>query len=531
MPNVRVPGVGVVAFPDTMSAEEIRQAIRRKTGVTQRDEALQAVGAPPPSLPSPRSPIPPPPDPSIGLLENFAGGVWSQVDPVAAVKAGVETMAHPIAAGRDILQAQGALGQRSAEAFRQGDVGQGVLSGVNYMLPVVGPAIQQIQDRLASGDTAYGVGQSIGLPLALAAPVAVPRGVRAGTAALSRTAPAQQVAGGLERAAERKLTDVMVPKVGANKVRFGNDAARVAPKLLKDPDLSAWSREGLQGKIEAKFAEAEAALDLAHNQNPALAAKVFNVPQIVRELKKVRQRFVAETARAKGIPKAGQDVVPAPNTSIVSTINQVIAELETLAGDAGLARYEGVRRIRESWDKPARAKYHPSTTQDYMAKQGEATGAAASTGALREWLAKFSPETAQANEAYSVFKSARDVMRATEEVERVRPSRRRAFEASVGAVGGYMHSGVPGAVMGGILGPAVDMAATSSYTTQVAIGRLLDQLATAIRTGNQAQQQSLVAKLARMTGQAVPLNITQPARTPRVMLPTPTTASVDDQNP
>lgn len=531
MPTVRVEGIGLVAFPDSMSPDEIRAIIRRKTQTDDRNKVLSDAGVSPLALPSWKPSAPPAPSdpaPSAPAAE-MAAGVWSQVDPIAAIKSAASLVTDLPGTTRSVLQAQGALGQRAAQNFSQGNYAQGALTGLNYMLPLVGPQIQEIQDNLAKGDTAYGVGQSIGLPLALTAPAVIPRGARAGMGAISRTKAGQAVAGGLERRAAESLTDVMVPKVGGNKVRFGNKAAEAAPRLLREADVSAWSRRGLQSKIEEQFAEAEAALDLAHNQNPALARQVFNTPQIVRELKKARQRFVAETARKKGVPPAGQDVVPQPNLGEVAAIDQVIAELETLGGDAGLARYEGLRRIRESWDKPARVKYNPSMTQDLLKKQGESTGAAVSTGVLRDWLAKFSPETAKANQQYSLLRSANDVLQAAEEVERVRPSRRRAFEAAAGGATAFALTGdLVHTLTSAVLGPAIDAAVTSGYTTQIAVARLMDQLAVAIRAGNAAQQQGVIAKLARMTGRPIPLNVTLPQRPPTsVQLPVPAMAGQD----
>jgi hypothetical protein len=205
----------------------------------------------------------------------------------------------------------------------------------------------------------------------------------------------------------------------------------------------------------------------------------------------------------------GNDVVPTPNKVRVAQIDKAINEIRQLGP---VARYEPLRRIREAYDQPARAKYAAAVTPDYLKKMGEANGAADVTGTLREALARFDPETAKANAEYSLYRKADDVLTATKEVERTRPKVGRQIMARLtGSVIGEQAAGLPGAAAGFVLGPALDAAVSSGVTTKLQTARLMTRLADAIRRGDVGHVSSLSYELKRLAAQGAIVQATSPS--------------------
>lgn len=192
----------------------------------------------------------------------------------------------------------------------------------------------------------------------------------------------------------------------------------------------------------------------------------------------------------------GADVVPTPNRMRVQQIDQAINEVKQLGP---VARYEPLRRIREAYDQVAKVRYAPSITADFLAKQGEASGAADVTGVLRERLAAMDPRTAAANADYSLYRKASDVLDATAEVERTRPRMGRQIMARLtGTLAGEHAAGIPGAIVGYVLGPIVDTAMSAGLTTKLQTARVMNGLAQAIRQGNPGQIATATAALKRL---------------------------------
>lgn len=447
-----------------------------------------------------------------GPVSRFGESAWEMVNPVNVISGVAQSVAHPIQTVRGMADERGRLAEEAGQAFREGRYLRGAAKAAAYtMPPIVSSVADQAIMQALEGDVAGGAGTVAGFGALVAGPEAVGAARGAGLRTAAGTSAGQRLGRWAQRSAENRLTSVMVPEVGANKVRFGVQAARVAPDVLQEPAArGAWTFKGLKNRVESLYAKAEADLDAAH-QNPQLASQVFNTPQVIRDLKAARQRYIAETAKAKGIPSPGQSIVPGPNRNTVRVLNQMISELEQVAGKKhGLARFEAIRRIRESWDKVAKVKYNPSLTQDYMRLTGEAQGAYIGTSVLRDWLAKWSPETAKANASYKLWRTAKDVMDAVEEVERVRPSRRHGVEAAVGALPGVAQGDVFQAMMGAVVLPAIDAAIYSGVTVQPRLAGLLSDLATAIRTGNTTRVQSLSGRILDWSKKSAPVSAARP---------------------
>ena len=434
-----------------------------------------------------------------GAIGRFVGGAAEMLNPVAAVQGLYQAGQHPI----DTL---GALGgaqldqlHQAAELARQGRGVEAVGRGMAGLLPVIGPAAAGAGERIAGGDVAGGLGNAAGL--------LAPMGVRPAFNAARGVMPGQEAAAAaLERAAANRYSEVMAPKIGPNKTRYGNMADKVAPELAANPEMASWSRQGLQRQVEAGLEGAEQGLDAASDAR--ISARTSETKPVLEALKTKRAEHtipaveashsIAEVTSAgtkQGVA-LGKDIVPAPLADRVAMIDQAIGELEQLGP---VTRYEPLRKMRQAYDIPAKTKYAPSVTTDFLKKQGEASGAADVTGVLREHLATLEPETAEANATYHLMKTARDVLKATEEVERTRPRVGRQIIARMtGTMAGGQAAGLAGAVAGYTFGPAVEAALTAGFTTKLQTAQLLTRLAGAIRSGETGAAQSVLARLKKL---------------------------------
>ena len=394
--------------------------------------------------------------------------------------------------------------------------------GLATVLPIVGPAAANTGETIASGETARGIGQGMGLlaPNAVARGVRVPAGVEAVRGAIGKAAAR------LDRGVTRRMVDVMAPKTGPNKTVFGNQAAKVSARIAREPDMGAVSAGGLQSKIEARLSDARAALDEVADARSS--ARTYGTKPVVDALKAERQKLVSERVEAsRPLPEVtspgvsmppgrmprdiqsgrmtkpptreavpiGDDVVPAENRPAYARLTRAINEIEQLGP---VARYEALRRIRAAWDEGAKAEYAPAIAPDYLKSRGQGRASATAAGTLREFLAKHEPATAAANADFHLYKTAADVMRAAEEAERVRPNMfRKTMGRVTGAATGGATGGGVGAVAGVLAADVVDAIARSGVTTKIATARLMARLADALRAGNPQQVNQLLAQIKR----------------------------------
>lgn len=485
-----------------------------------------------------------PATPAPSATSRFVSNAWDVLNPMQIIASLNQLLHEPVATGANIAAQQTNEARKALEMASQGRGSEASGHAAAAMIPILGPQAAQAGEQIASGDWAGGAGRG----LALTVPAVAPSIIKGVTKGVSTIAP-EGLSAALERGATTRVADVMSPKVGANKVRFGNAAEKAAPELLKRGDVGGFSREGLHGDVQAKLAESQKALDAVSNAR--LSARTFDTKPILDALLERRKRLTAETVEAGGVKSGvieglqdtskpgstpneygnaprtsateqtgkpfGQDVVPAPNAARVTQIDQAIQEIKALGPSA---RYESLRRIREAYDGPASVKYNPSMTADFLKAQGGASGAADVTGALRESLAKFDPETAAANADYSVYRRANDVLEATREVERTRPRVGRQLIARwAGAATGGEAAGLPGAVTGYLLGPVVESMTSMGVTTKLQTARLMSGLADAIKTGDVTRVNGLAAKIRRLTGSTILSRATSPNESQKQPVP------------
>lgn len=95
---------------------------------------------------------------------------WGEVNPWQNIKGMAQAAAHPIDTGHAMLQAQGALYDKASNAFQQGNYVEGARHALNYLIPVLGPALDKRGDQAQSGDVAGSVGGTLGIATNLVAP-------------------------------------------------------------------------------------------------------------------------------------------------------------------------------------------------------------------------------------------------------------------------------------------------------------------------------------------------------------------------
>lgn len=452
----------------------------------------------------------PPAGPQGSAVGRFASNAWDVLNPVAAVKGMYDAVTSPIETGKAMYGAQMNQLDKAKQAFSEGRYSEMVGHGAAAALPLVGPVAAEAGEQIGAGDIAGGLGKMTG--------IVMPFGMASAAKRFGLRVMPNKLADSLDAGAAARVADVMSPKSSAQKgLRMTAKAEKIAPDLVKDGGTSAWSRSGLKDNFSAKFDEAALSLDEAADARNA--GKPYDTAEIMGALRAERAKLTAQpfdadlparkvvTTESKildgsGRPirstrqhaePVGQEVVPHHNKSQVAEIDRAIAEVEALGP---IAPYESLRRIRASYDKPAQVKYNPAMTPDFLANQSVAEGAANVTGVIRDVLAKGDPETAAANAQYSLYKSARDIVTAAEELEKARPKvGRRLMSQLTGSMIGGQAGGTTGAIAGFALGPMVDSMMSAGVTTQLQTARLMSEMAKAIRGGNQTKALQLQFKL------------------------------------
>lgn len=428
-------------------------------------------------------------------LGTFSRHLAEQINPVGIgqiipfpISLGGAGWDAPIKAAQHVLAAQKDVKAQGDAEWAKGNHGTAIRHYIDWLLPIIGPQLDKAANEFQAGKIAAGAGDAVGVSSVLMGPKAL----TTAATALKGTTAAQALADTADAAASRRIVDVISPKVGANKIRFGNMAEQVAPAVARE--TTGLTRTAVSDSIASNLENATAKLDAAADaRNPNL---VYHTKPILTALKAARDRLTAQTVR-QGTTTAGADVVPAPNRARVAQIDQAMQEIKQLGP---VAKYEPLRRIREAYDGPAKAVYSPAMTADFLTAQGSKFGAADVTSAIRQHLATFDPATAAANSDYSLWKKASDVISAAEETDRARPTVGRTMLArGLGAATGAAEGGAGGAIVGAVIGPLVErVVMNSTPAMKVFAARQFASLADAIRAGNVPQARGIVTTLQKL---------------------------------
>ncbi len=108
---------------------------------------------------------------------RFLSGAGEMLNPVTMVKGLAQAAAHPIDTGKALFGAQVDQGRQAVDLYRQGRYTEAAGHAGAAALPILGPVAANAGERIASGDVAGGLGESVGLLAGIAAPGAI-RGVK-----------------------------------------------------------------------------------------------------------------------------------------------------------------------------------------------------------------------------------------------------------------------------------------------------------------------------------------------------------------
>jgi len=502
--RVQIKGAGVIEFPEGTTQEQMTAALKNLPVNVGEDATFTVNGEMVP----------------LSAMGRFTSSAWQNLNPVTMVSGLAEAVWNPWqttkAIARNSAKNYGLAKEEEAKRIAAGGI---LPSGPELehslgAIPLFGPAFQEVAEKVNEGDYAGAAGSATGLAVPYMRPFK--------TAARAFSPVAHIILGGeraehaanvISKIAQNKAVEVMAPQVGSNKARFGKEASKLAQTLMDRGLSSKWSREGFHKAVIDALDEASLKLDEAADARPvrtystkeildALEAKKAQIQSQPLDATKATRTFDKRyMGDPKGIVEPFGTATNAPTLDPrVAQIDEAIARFKTLGEDVS---YEAVRKLRAGYDLEARAFYHPSTTQDYIRNMSRQSGAADVTGALREFLAGKDPVTAKANAEWSLLRRAKDVLDATEEVERSRPKAgRRIMSRVAGSVAGSEIAGLAGAMAGWLLAPAADVSIGMGVTTKLKWANTLDAVAKAIRAGNQPAVNFYAGQMQRTLAQA-----------------------------
>lgn len=435
----------------------------------------------------------PQPDAPSGGVGTFARRVGSRLNPIAAAQAFgrmviPENAARLMGAGdaeaeqygpintlRNMGQSQQQVFEQAKRAYDAGDYGSAAIKTFFGMMPVVGPDFNQMGDAMREGRAAEALGDATGLGLSLTAPQIVKSVAPAAGAVRNRVVAAA------DRGATDRMTKAMVPTIGPNKRRFGNMAADVAPRVVRE--TSAVTRSGLMDQVATKLDDASATLEAAYDAVPP--TQMYATAPIKSGLE----------LAIKNLSVSG--VEPATRAARIASLRQAIKEVD---GVGKVANLETLRRLRQSWDEGAKAIFTPDIAADALKTRGAGHGWADARSAVGDYIGSKHPELRPLNADVSLWIKAQDVLQAAEEIERVRPTVGRSIMArGLGAATGAAGAGVPGAITGAVVGPLVERAmANAAPAVKITLARQMARLADALRAGNQAKAATLMGSINRL---------------------------------
>ncbi len=255
---------------------------------------------------------------SIGQSLKDYGGELSSLNPAAIARGISQTVRHPIDTAANLLHAQGVVQDKATAAFQQGDYPSAVRHAINgYLLPVIGPRLDQASDDLEQGHYAKGLGAATDVALQTMGPklleqVPAIRTPLVGGAKLDATTAAAVKFGedqgipldaatatnrGIVKVIQKRASDAMggagvaeaaktnqanaFERVGGQLAEQVNPTPAGAPGAAVDP-VSAG--DGVRGSLQGTIADYGTQADTAYNtlrqieQDPRLAQKFPTAP-------------------------------------------------------------------------------------------------------------------------------------------------------------------------------------------------------------------------------------------------------------
>lgn len=439
----------------------------------------------------------PTPQKPSGGVGTFVKSAAERLNPVAMAQGFgrmviPETAARAMGAGDAEAEQYGPIntlrnmGQGTQEVFEQakraydsGDYGSAAIKAFFGMIPVLGPDVNQMGDKMRAGQHAEALGEATGLGASLVAPQAVKAVAPVVDAAKARIATAA------DTGAATRTADVMVPKIGPNKRKFGNMAAQVAPTVARE--TTAVTRGGMLEQGLTRLDDLNAALDAGYDA----------VPKTQRYATKPIRDGIELEIKNLSVAGSGGAVEPATRAARIASLKQALKEVDALGSVTDI---NNLRKLKASWGEGGKKAFTPDIVADAFNERGAGHGWADANGVVDRYMASKHPELKALSTDVSLWIKATDVMQAAEEIERVRPTVGRSIMArGLGAATGAAGAGVPGAVVGAVVGPLVERWISNAHpAAKMIVARQMASLADALRAGNPAKATSIITNLNKL---------------------------------
>lgn len=317
------------------------------------------------------------PDDHSGLLDAIGRGIsnyWEQVNPVTAVKAAGKIVTDLPGAVSGVLAAQQVPFEKAKESFKSGDYITGARHALDYLIPVLGPMLDEQSDKAQRGDVAGSIGGTLGIATNLLGPelaakalpssigvrgirntnpveqAAIAFGEREGVPIDAATATGSRVVRGVQKAVDSSLGGGMVAErartAQAEALAAAGDrlAARSTPAAVTTEQAGQAATGALKSEISRLHGDASTAYDSLRNlervspdtftvdlrQSKAALKPIYD--QLMRE-KEVTGQLMGPKARAA---TALDGLMNAPDAAPLSVVDSALGDIKAMARGADM---------------------------------------------------------------------------------------------------------------------------------------------------------------------------------------------------
>lgn len=301
----------------------------------------------------------------LGSVGAFAGEALQSVNPVAINRALQQTFWHPIDTAKGLLSAQDQVRQKGVDAFQRGDYVTGTRHFVDWLIPVLGPRLDQAADWMQQGEVAKGLGASVDVAAQMAGPAALKQipslrvtptvapvtGPDAAAVAFGQarnipvdlaTATGNRFVRGVQAMTESTPIGSVVGSRarqarGAALTRVGDDLAAAVHPVPVSPEQAG---EAVQQAVKGQAAASAAAADTAYTTLRALEAKTPVTVDIAHTKAAMQPAYDALRREAQLVPLMGDKaralttldrLMQAPNTAPLSVADSALGDLKAVA--------------------------------------------------------------------------------------------------------------------------------------------------------------------------------------------------------
>lgn len=308
-------------------------------------------------------------------VKDYLKSAAEGLDPVTNTARGLSMLAHPIDTAKAIGRSHAETEAKAEAAFKSGRYAEGARHLFDYLIPVIGPAVDTATDKLQAGRVGEGLGDATAIagnllmPQALqggAAPAAariaaknpavadaVAWGMREGIPVDAATATQNPAVRSVQHLADRSLGQTVTgiadraARAQAEGLTAAGDrlAARAAPAPVTTEQAGASLRSAVEGRMANLHAQADTAYSALRDietRTPILVdlrASKAALKSVFDRL--MRQYPVAQQQASPGL-KAIQNILEGPDLAPLSQADADLSAIKTLArADLPAVRSQG----------------------------------------------------------------------------------------------------------------------------------------------------------------------------------------------